>query len=175
MNSIVFECKRCGKCCRNLLEDIKGIRKGLVLTAKEVSLFPSEMISPSLAVGTEKRKKPITYQLNANICPHIDNKNECLIYDKRPLMCKAFPYESGNFSNRCTVFSYRKVGQFYCDFMPSESQIDASEKLNRYIWNRFQKYFIKGIKVWEYDLATKNWIFKAQHNKYPHVRSAEKL
>ena len=173
--SEIFQCKKCDTCCRNLLDDIRGIRKGLILTAKEVNLFPSEMISPSLAIGTEKRKKAITFQLNANTCPHIDNKNECLIYDKRPLMCKAFPYESGNFSIKCTVFSSRKVGQTYCDFAPSRFQIDASEKLNRYARNRFQKYFRKGIKVWEYDLATKNWVLKAQHNKYPHVRNAEKL
>jgi Fe-S-cluster containining protein len=146
------------------LEDLLGIRKGLVLTAKEISLFPSEMISPSLAIGTEKPKKTITYQLNVDICPHIDNKNKCMIYEKRPLMCKAFPYESGTFSNRCTVFGYRKVGQTYCDFVPSGFQIDASEKLNRYTWNRFQKYFIKGIKVWDYDLAIKNWVFRAQHS-----------
>lgn len=173
--SEIFQCKKCGACCRNLFDDIRGIRKGLVLTAKEVSLFSSEMISPSSAVGTEKQKKPITYQLNANTCPHIDDKNECLIYDKRPLICKAFPYESGNFSGKCTVFSYRKVGQIYCDFAPSRFQIDASEKLNRYIRNRFQKYFMKGIRVWDYDLATKNWVFRAQHNKYPYVRSAENL
>lgn len=171
--SEIFQCKRCGTCCRNLLEDIRGIKRGLILTAKEASLFHSEMISPSLGIGMSKPKIIIIYQLNVNTCPHINNKNECLIYDKRPLMCKAFPYESGNFSNKCTVFSYRKVGQFYSDFVPSEHQIDASEKLNRYIWNRFRKYFIKGIKVWEYDLATKNWVFKAQHNKYPHVRNAE--
>jgi len=175
MSVIIFECKKCGTCCRNLFDDIQGIRKGLLLTAKEVSLFPSEMISPSSAVGTEKRKKIIIYQLNVNTCPRIDNKNECLIYDKRPLMCKAFPYESGSFSTKCTVFSRRKVGQFYCDFAPSEFQIDASEKLNRYVRNRFRKYFIRGIKVWEYDLTTKNWVFKAQHNKYPYVRNAEKL
>lgn len=173
--SEIFQCKKCGTCCRNLLEDVQGIRKGLVLTAKEVSLFPSEMISPSLAVGTEKRKRVITYQLHVNICPHIDNKNECLIYDKRPLMCKAFPYNSGNFSNKCTVLSYRKVGQFYSDVEPSELQIDASKKLNRYGWNRFRKYFIKGIKVWQYDLATKNWVFKAQHNKYPYVRNEKTI
>lgn len=163
--SEIFQCKKCGTCCRNLLEDIRGIRKGLVLTAKEVSLFPSEMISPSLAMGTEKRKIPITYQLNVNTCPHIDNKNECLIYDKRPLMCKAFPYESGDFSNKCTVFSYRKVGQRYCDFAPSRFQIDASEKLNRYIMNRYRKHFKKGIKIWDYDLAAEQWILGTQHDE----------
>ena len=163
--SEIFQCKKCGTCCRNLLEHIRGIRKGLLLTAKEVSLFPSKMISHSLAIGTEKRKKVIFYQLNANTCPHIDNKNECLIYDKRPLMCKAFPYELGNFSNKCTVFRNRKVGQFYSGFMPSESQIDVSEKMNRYVRNCLKRYFKKGMKSWEYDLATKKWILRISSEK----------
>ena len=167
MDSLIFQCKRCGTCCRNLLEDDDSIRKGLLLTAKEVGLFPSEMISPSLAIGTEKQKRTITYQLNVNICPHINDKNECLIYNKRPLMCKAFPFDSGSFSVRCVVFSNRKLGVLYCDFAPSESQIDASEKLNKYIRKRFHKHFTKGIKVWNFDLATKNWAFKAQYSNYP--------
>jgi Fe-S-cluster containining protein len=125
------------------------------------------MTSPSLAVGTEKRKKTITHQLNVNICPHLGNKNECLIYERRPLKCKAFPFDSGNFSNKCTVFSYRKVGYVYCDFAPSRSQIEASDKLNRCLGKLFQRFFVKGIKVWEYDLATKNWVFRTQHNRYP--------
>ena len=129
--SEIFQCKKCGTCCRNLFDDIEGIRMGLVLTAKEVSLFPSEMISPSSALGTEKRKKIITYQLNANTCPHIDNKNNCLIYEKRPLRCKSYPYEDGNFSIKCTVLSYRKVGLFYCNVTPSELQYDADKKLPR--------------------------------------------
>ena len=162
--SEILQCKRCGSCCRNLFDDNKGIRKSLVLTAKEIGFFPSEMISPSLAVGTEKRKKVITYQLNVNTCPHIDKNNECLIYDNRPLKCKAFPYESGNFSNTCTVLSYRKVGQSYCDFAPSISHIDASEKLNRYITNRLKKHFKKGYKVWDFDLLVEKWIIRAQHN-----------
>jgi Fe-S-cluster containining protein len=127
------------------------------------------MISPQLAIGMSEPKKYLLYQLNANTCPHIDNKNKCLVYDKRPLMCKAFPYESGNFSNKCTVLSYRKMGQTYYDFRPSRFQIDASEKLNRYLRNGFQKYFRKGINVWEYDLATEKWLFRAKHNKNPYV------
>jgi len=158
--SEIFQCKKCGTCCRNLFDEIRGMRTGLSLTAKEVSLFPSEMISPHLSVGTEQRKKIITYQLNVNTCPHVNNKNACLIYDKRPLICKAFPFKSGNFSIKCTVLSYRKVGQFYSDVVPSELQIDASDKLQRYMWNRVRKYFIKGIKLWECNLATKNWVLK---------------
>jgi Fe-S-cluster containining protein len=167
MTEIVFECKKCGTCCRNLLEEIEGIAKGLILTAKEVSLFPSKMISPSIAIGTEKSKTMIFYQLNANTCPHIDKRNECLIYDRRPLMCRAFPYNSGNFSIKCPVFSNRRVGQFYLDFEPSELQIDADGKLDRYKGNRFRKYFKKGFKEWHYDLTKKNWVFKCNITRIP--------
>ena len=106
--------------------------------------------------------------MNVDTCPHVD-KNTCLIYDKRPLMCKAFPFFSGDFSIKCPVFSYRKVGQFYDNFIPSRPQVGASEKFDRYVWNRFRKYFVKGIKLWDYDLATKKWVFTSQLDNYPSV------
>jgi len=154
---VVFECKKCGNCCRNLLESFTGVTKGLVLTIKEIKLFPSGMISPKIAIGKRKPKKIINYQLNVNVCPHINERNECKIYDKRPLMCKAFPYESGTFSVKCSVFSHMKTGVI-CNAEFSVTEIEASEKLNKHIWNRFHKYFRKGIKAWECDLATKKWI-----------------
>ncbi len=33
----------------------------------------------------------MSYQLGVNICPHITEKNSCKIYEKRPLICRAFP------------------------------------------------------------------------------------
>lgn len=177
MSSTFFECKKCGNCCRNLFRDSKGIRAGLVLTAKETMLFPSKMISPQLAIGMKKPKKIILYQLNVDNCPHISQKNECAIYDKRPLMCRAFPCESGILNLECSAVSsqYGEVKRIAVEPSVFEIEIDANKKLNRYIANLFQKHFKKGIKVWEYDLATKNWVFKAKHNRYPHMISAEKL
>ena len=157
----IFQCKKCGTCCRNMFDDYEGVKKGLVLTAKEVNLFPSDMISPNLAIGTEKRKRIITYQLNVGSCPHIDI-NKCSIYDHRPLICRAFPFRFGNFSTKCPVFSYRTIGVRYCDFVPSKLQEDATEKMDRYVSNRLKKYYVKGSKIWSYDLATNKWVTKSE-------------
>ena len=121
-------------------------------------------ISPSMALGTENRKKIITYQLNVETCPNIDAQNNCSIYEKRPLICKAFPFKSGDFSIKCPILSYRKVGEFYCDFVPSTVQVDATEKFDRYISNRFRKYYVKGIKPWDYDLETMKWVLESENN-----------
>jgi len=171
MREIVFECKKCGTCCRDLLEDFDGIRKGLLLTANETNLFPSEMISPKMAIGVKKPEKIIEYQLNVNVCPHLNERNECRIYYKRPLMCKAFPYESGTFSVKCKVFSHVKVG-VPCNAAFSLTEIEASEKLNRYIMNRFRKYVKKGSQLWEFDLATKKWTVKASQKNYDLIVSS---
>ena len=87
-------------------------------------------------------------------------------------MCKAFPFFSGDFSIKCPVFSYSKVGQFSCDFATSRPHVDASEKFDRYVWNRFRKYFVKGFKLWDYDLITKNWVL-VSNNQYSFVKKAE--
>ena len=92
MSEAVFNCRKCGTCCRNLLEYINGVKAGLLLTVKEIDLFPSEMISPKMAIGIAGPEQMICYQLSVDNCPYINEKSECRTYDKRPLMCRAFPY-----------------------------------------------------------------------------------
>src|SRR3972149_8581906 len=160
MKIIDFKCLKCGTCCKNLLEDFDdGLRRGLVLTAKETKLFPAEIISPKMAIGVNTPKIILQYQLNANNCPHINEKNECKIYNNRPLMCRAFPYESGTVSNKCKVFHDVKIGE-PVDTEISYIEMEASEKLNRHTLNLFQKEYGNGMKLWEYDLATKKWLLK---------------
>ena len=160
MSGIVFTCKKCGTCCRNLIEDVHGVKTGLLLTVKEIGLFPSNMISPKLAIGREKPEKVIQYQLNVDNCPHVNEKNECQIYEKKPLMCKAFPYETQTVSVKCPVIgSHMKENQF-CEVEISSTELEASEKMNRHILNRFKKFFQKGQRIWEFDLDIGNWTVK---------------
>lgn len=86
----------------------------------------------------------------------------------------AFPYVLGGISAKCKVFNHRKVGQFYHNIFSMVELKEASEKGDRYIMNQFRKHFKKGIKVWEYDLATKQWIFKAQHER-AHTEEANRF
>jgi len=164
MSGITFNCKKCGTCCRNLIEDANGIKTGLLLTVKEIDLFPSEMVSPKFAIGFEMPDKIIQYQLNVNDCPHVNEKNECQIYEKRPLMCRAFPYESGTVSVKCPVIGSRIKVYEPCEVEVSATEIDASEKMNRHILNRFQKFYKKGQKAWIFDLETRKWVMTTRDN-----------
>jgi Fe-S-cluster containining protein len=159
-----FVCKRCGVCCRNLLETKDGIQRGLPLTDKETALFPQELVSPKLAIGVAEPKVVILYQLNVNVCPYINSQNACVKYEKRPLMCQSFPVVAGDLSNRCTVFSYRLKGVSYSDSYSMEKQLAASVKFTLYLGNRVKKYYRKDLKVWEYDLAKRRWVCRGLYD-----------
>jgi Fe-S-cluster containining protein len=153
-----FQCQRCAKCCRNLLESNKGMLRGLPLTEKEIQLFPKEIVSPKLGIGLNEAEEIVLYQLNITCCPNINERNECKIYHKRPLMCQSFPIVAGSISNRCTVFQYRKPGLFYSEPYRLTKQVEASERLEKYTQNRIQKHLKKNLRIWEYDLTTKKWV-----------------
>ena len=157
MDAGKFECLRCATCCRNLLEGKGVILRGLPLTDKEVGLFPTVLVSPKMGIGSIKLEEVVLYQLNINCCPYVTEKNECKIYSKRPLMCQSFPIVAGAISNRCKTFSYRKPGVTYTEPYNMEKQVDASEKLEKYVTNRIKKHRGKATRIWEYDLATKKW------------------
>lgn len=91
-----FECEKCGACCHNLLVDFKSWKLGLFLLPDEVHLFPADMVFPMWGINIKGRSRPRpeiigVLQLNANICPHLKEKNVCEIYQKRPAVCRAHP------------------------------------------------------------------------------------
>jgi Fe-S-cluster containining protein len=155
-----FQCQRCAKCCRNLLELRDDILRGLPLTEKEAQLFPKEIVSPKLGIGLTEVKEIVLFQLNVNCCPNINERNECKVYPKRPLMCQSFPIVAGSVSNRCTVFQYRRPGLQYSEPYRLTRQVEASEKLEEYTQNRMHKHHKNKLRIWEYDLKTKKWILK---------------
>ncbi len=161
-----FGCLKCGECCRSILHcDEEGFTRGLLLTEKETSIFPKGAVSPKLAVGLTEPKTVILYQLNVNPCPHLSGKNECQKYSERPLMCRSFPIIAGAISNRCKVFSYRKVGVAYSEPYTMAEQLEASDKINKHIEKSIKRHYRKGLRLWEYDLATKKWVDKGQYDK----------
>ena len=155
-----FECKRCATCCRNLLESKEGVLRGLPLTATEAKRFPPNAIAPKLAVGVEKPETIILYQPIVNCCPHISDKNECQVYETRPLMCQSFPIVAGAISNRCQVFNYRRPGVVYDEFYNMNSQLRASDKLEKYVESHLRRNSKRGLKIWEYNISTKKWLDK---------------
>jgi Fe-S-cluster containining protein len=153
-----FECLKCGTCCRTIVESIGSVTRGLMLTSKERALFPAESILPQFALGLSKPKIIVFYQMTLAQCPHLDEQSGCKIYEKRPLICRAFPLMANHISSRCKVFNKRKVGQVYQDIYPMVESKKANEKIDRYIKTNFNEYLRKGFNEWEYDLSTKTWI-----------------
>lgn len=149
-----FKCSRCGFCCRALLSLKSGVVMGMSLTKEEVDMFDPKYISPCMAIGTDKPSHIIIYQLNRGICPFINEKNECKIYQKRPLVCQSFPIEvtfmGGIVHSEC---SQSKV-------LPKDGTAitDAGIKINQYILKNFKEISSKKRKMWYYDLATKKWV-----------------
>jgi Fe-S-cluster containining protein len=160
-----FECRRCAVCCRSLLESKEGILRGLPLTDKETKLFTSKVIAPKLALGGEKPENIILYQLIVNCCPHLNEKNECQVYVKRPLMCQSFPIVVGAISNRCQVFNYRIPGVAYEEPYSMTDQLKASNKLEKHIQSYLSKKSRKGLRIWEYDPISKKWLDKGLYKE----------
>jgi Fe-S-cluster containining protein len=87
-------CQRCGKCCNDLVQEDKGVLRGLSLMPKEVHLYPEELVKPYLGIGKRPHMdkfRTIAYQLVADSCPHLVD-NCCSRYGERPTSCRQFPF-----------------------------------------------------------------------------------
>ncbi len=87
-------CQRCGKCCNDLVQQDRGILRGLSLMPEETHLFPDELVKPYLGIGKRPHMdkfQVIAYQLVSDSCPHLVD-NSCNRYDERPTSCRQFPF-----------------------------------------------------------------------------------
>ncbi len=172
MSRIVFECLKCGNCCRHLLgEDEKFGVGGLTLFSKETKLFPSKFISPQIGVGLNRRgtgpKYVVLYQLNVDVCPHLSENNECRIRQKRPLMCRSFPTSFRSFDS-IKSFSCRfmeekgareRMQLAFSPFLYAPEELEAYGKFKEARRKLLQKYPYFTTKVlWVFDLKTKKWV-----------------
>lgn len=158
MKKISFECMKRGTCCRNLLKQRGKLLKGLGLTPRETNLFSPDTISPNLAIGRTKPERIFMFQLNVKDCPHLEG-NSCKIYEKRPLKCRAFPYDAGDhsFSLECPV-----VGSQLGNGEPASCEFSLIEKesgdtLQWYLNKHCKEGIKKNSKLWEFDLSTRIW------------------
>jgi len=114
------------------------------------------MVKPRFAVGTRKSERTIVYQLKMSNCPFITKSNTCRIYQKRPLVCRQFPYKSEGFvSGKCPIFSHAAKGT---QIELSLLEIESKEKMIKYVNNRIQKYRRKGLRGWFFDLRANQWV-----------------
>jgi Fe-S-cluster containining protein len=90
-------CQRCGKCCNDLIQQDRGVLRGLSLLPEETHLFPEELVKPYLGIGKRPHMdkfQTIAYQLSSDSCPHLVD-NSCNRYDERPTSCRQFPFSLG--------------------------------------------------------------------------------
>lgn len=89
-----YVCQMCGKCCKDLIQQDRGILRGLSLLPEEIGLFPEELVKPYLGIGRRPHMtkfQVIAYQLSSDSCPYLV-ENNCGRYDERPITCKQFPF-----------------------------------------------------------------------------------
>lgn len=156
-----FDCKRCGTCCRNLIKtDSEGYTLGLALIGDETVLFPEDVVSPHLAVGLGEPSTIISHQVSIGVCPHMNVENRCLIYERRPTACRAFPYSITASSVTawpdCTLIDEQmEAGRKPAMF--SRIQSDACTELSVYYFDMALKHMPVGGKAWFFDLRDRAW------------------
>ena len=91
---LVFECRRCGTCCRDLIQEDKGVLRGLTLLPGEERTFTEASVRPAIGLGRRPHERDFTIiarQLTQETCPHMGD-TDCLIYSERPASCRQFPF-----------------------------------------------------------------------------------
>ncbi|UCD04390.1 MAG: YkgJ family cysteine cluster protein [Candidatus Woesearchaeota archaeon] len=95
-----FVCSECGDCCRDF-----GHGPGLNLFYWEAKMFEEYYPFPVLYDKKNKQTIALFWNSRINNCPLL-NKNKCIKYEDRPLVCKAFPLlNSGLISGKDFSFS----------------------------------------------------------------------
>jgi len=166
-----FSCLSCGSCCRRIVikdpvEIIKAV--GLCLRPEERDCFeqhPETKIVPYIGI---KRKnvpkiKVLLYQMVSEPCPMLDiETNQCTIYDKRPMMCRAYPFilidEKTGIENNCTsikpFMKTVKFGETEIE-MGLEQRLALIEQVNL-----FENIGKSGGVPLIFDYVNKTWIGK---------------
>ena len=99
-----FDCLRCGKCCISFVDRFYHIPTGIPLTPTELKLFDQADVRPFLGVQTTAGIIPVWYQLIRAPCPHYDHDRcRCTIYERRPLVCRAYPFK--------VILNYTRLGR----------------------------------------------------------------
>ena len=168
MSDLTFKCKKCGTCCRGLFVEEYGVLSGLCLTEEEAKQFDSKVIMPYLAIGDKKPTTIIYYQLVLSDCPHLNGKNECKIYEKRPLICRVFPVHPD--LNGIVILPkcpeilkhWTKEGEISPVAIEDDEIESALTKITILSLTHKKECIEKGLRFWFFDLATGKWHLPSQ-------------
>jgi Fe-S-cluster containining protein len=160
---LVFRCLRCGRCCKDLLAEDKGVLRGLTLMPDERWLFPESKVRPAVGVGSSPSGRDfevITYQLTEDTCPRL-NGNICDVYTERPSSCRQFPFSlrlgTGGellmgFDLNCS--SIRELLGSLAEPKVRFEEREHAERLLRVEVEAMRK----PDRAWYFDLGSKKWV-----------------
>jgi Fe-S-cluster containining protein len=156
MVATYFKCNKCGYCCRTLLGTAKGFVEGLSLTKKETILFDQKFIFPQRAFGVDKPTYIFQYQLSLAVCPHITEKNECAIYENRPMICRCYPFEM--IGNNCIISKEcPEINRITKEKIPTVTPPECEEMYDYFIRQKIE-HCTKSSNLWYFDLTRKRWL-----------------
>ena len=159
---MVFVCRRCGTCCRDLVQEDKGVLRGLTLLPGEEKNFPVDSIKPAVGLGRRPHERGFTviaHQLVEETCPHLWEA-ECQIHNRRPASCRQFPFslretpegrKQIGLDLNCSALAELREGRtnlrFKFEDKPSaESLLEVSTRARE-----------RPKKSWFYDLGSGKW------------------
>lgn len=156
-----FTCIRCGKCCRSLLSEDRGILRGLTLLPEELHLFREDVVRAAIGVGRrphDSKFKVLAYQLAVDPCPHLEETG-CAIYGDRPSSCRQFPFSLEPSGDDGPLLGVDLNCPSAARLLDAYTQIsfegrDAAERLLRIKEQVTQNHR----RAWFYDLRTGRWV-----------------
>jgi len=166
---IRFECLQCGECCRRLVFDRQGVRKGLPLFPDERHVFPEELVKPGLGIGSSPDDEDfeiISYQMTEKVCPHLED-GRCGIWPRRAVMCRSYPFvpviTQGGYVIRecsfdCTALArlagIQQATKLRFDPESVREELENVEKASEITRRAMENVD----EAWFYDLKTDDWL-----------------
>lgn len=157
-----FNCRRCGKCCKDLLIRDLGLLRGLTLLPEEINHFPAELVKPYLGMGKRPNDpmfEVVAYQLTIATCLHLE-ADSCTIYLERPHACRQYPFSLDPDTDGGTLLGVDMNCPAAVELVNSSGGL--IEFPNRDSAMRFlelKKYAMDNPrKTWLYDLDKENWV-----------------
>jgi Fe-S-cluster containining protein len=92
-SKVKFSCNKCGLCCGDTQKKTRHILL-LDSEANEISKQTKQQIE-NFAIKTST-SPPYTYEMKKTLqgrCLFLQENNQCLIYQHRPLICRFYPFE----------------------------------------------------------------------------------
>jgi Fe-S-cluster containining protein len=157
-----YECKQCGKCCRDLLQTDRGILRGLTLLPDEVDLFPEDMVKPYLGLGKRPYESGFTviaYQLAVEECTKLV-ENMCTVYETRPTTCRQFPFSLDIDEDNDPVIGIDMNCPAASEMVSSlDGQVEFTDRIEaEKLFELSRKVTVNPRKAWIYDLGSMKWV-----------------